>query len=206
MIQEAVAMGNWWLVASSGQLARSCITSSAELSGETSIHPGDSNHYSPDLLPCDFWLFPKLKLPLKGKRFQTINEIQENIMGQLMAIGRTVWGSKVPTLKGTEASLSYVHCFLYLVSLSINVSIFHGTCLLHRPHIGSPVNSSSCAPSQQVATTARHAGKSTWTSQSWLLQMTSVQAYTWLPSYEMLKWQLPSWSLLNSWPSQSQAQ
>ena len=27
MIQEAVAMGNWWLVASSGQLARSCITS-----------------------------------------------------------------------------------------------------------------------------------------------------------------------------------
>ena len=46
--------------------------------------------YSPDLAPCNFWLFPKLKSPLKGKRFQTIDEIQENIMGQLMAIGRTV--------------------------------------------------------------------------------------------------------------------
>ena len=34
--------------------------------------------YSPDLVPCDFWLFPKLKSPLKGKRFQTISEIQEN--------------------------------------------------------------------------------------------------------------------------------
>ena len=42
--------------------------------------------YSPDLAPCDFWLFPKLKSPFKGKRFQTISEIQENTTGQLMAI------------------------------------------------------------------------------------------------------------------------
>ena len=82
-------------------------------------------HYSPGLVPADFWLFPKLKSPLEGKRFQTINEIQENMTGQLMAIGRTMWGPKVPTLKGTEASLSYVQCFSYLVSSSINVSLFH---------------------------------------------------------------------------------
>jgi len=25
--------------------------------------------YSPDLAPCDFWLFPNIKLPLKGRRF-----------------------------------------------------------------------------------------------------------------------------------------
>ena len=47
-------------------------------------------HDSPDLAPCNFWLFPKLKSPLKGKRLQTIREIQENMTGQLMAIGRTV--------------------------------------------------------------------------------------------------------------------
>ena len=41
--------------------------------------------YSPDLAPWDFWLFPKLKPPLKGKRFHTVDEIQENTMGQLMA-------------------------------------------------------------------------------------------------------------------------
>ena len=34
----------------------------------------------------DFWLFPKLKSPLKGKSFQTIDEIQENTVGHLMAI------------------------------------------------------------------------------------------------------------------------
>ena len=34
----------------------------------------------------------------------------------------------MPTLKGTEASLFYVQCFLYLVSL-INASTFHNTWL-----------------------------------------------------------------------------
>ena len=42
--------------------------------------------YSLDLAPCDFWLFPKLKSPLKGTIFQTINEIQENLTRKLMAI------------------------------------------------------------------------------------------------------------------------
>ena len=37
--------------------------------------------------------------------------------------------SQVPTLKETAASLFCVHCFLYLVSSSVNVSIFHSTCL-----------------------------------------------------------------------------
>ena len=115
MIQKAVAMGNWWLAASSQQRTHSCITTCAEFFGETSNHPGDSAPYSPDRAPCDFWLLPKLKPPLKGKRFQTVDHIQENTTGQLMAIGRTVWGPKVPTLKGTAASLSCVPCFLYLL-------------------------------------------------------------------------------------------
>jgi hypothetical protein len=32
--------------------------------------------YSPDLAPCDFFLFLKMKLKLKGCRFDTIEEIQ----------------------------------------------------------------------------------------------------------------------------------
>ena len=44
----------------------------------------------PDLVPWNFWLFPKLKSTLKGKRFQTVNEIQENTTRKLMACGRTV--------------------------------------------------------------------------------------------------------------------
>ena len=35
----------------------------------------------------------------------------------------------MPTLKGTEASLSYVHCFFFLVSSSVKVSICHSMWL-----------------------------------------------------------------------------
>jgi hypothetical protein len=39
--------------------------------------------YSPDLAPCDFFLFPKTKLKLKGHRFDTIEEIQAESQGML---------------------------------------------------------------------------------------------------------------------------
>jgi hypothetical protein len=32
--------------------------------------------YSPDLAPCDFALFPKLKMKLKGRRFEKVSDIQ----------------------------------------------------------------------------------------------------------------------------------
>jgi len=35
--------------------------------------------YSPDLAPCDFWLFPKLKSALKGRRFPDLSDIQRNV-------------------------------------------------------------------------------------------------------------------------------
>ena len=50
----------------------------------------------------DFWLSPKLKSPLKRKRFQIINEIQENTMGQLMAI---------PTKDFAEYSEQWKRCW-----------------------------------------------------------------------------------------------
>jgi len=42
--------------------------------------------YSPDMAPCDFWLFPKLKMPLKGTRFQSREDIMRNATDQLRAI------------------------------------------------------------------------------------------------------------------------
>jgi [histone H3]-lysine36 N-dimethyltransferase SETMAR len=37
--------------------------------------------YSPDLAPCDFWLFYEMKKALKGKRFQTSQEAQTACQG-----------------------------------------------------------------------------------------------------------------------------
>ena len=110
MIQKATAMGNWWLA-----VHHDNAPARAEFFGKTSITLMTQPPYSPDLVPWDFWHFPKLKSPLKGKRFQIIDKIPENIKGQLRVIRRTVWGPKVLTLKGTGASLSCEQCFLYLL-------------------------------------------------------------------------------------------
>ena len=37
--------------------------------------------YSPDLAPCDFWLFPKVKMTMKGKRFESIQDIKQPRQG-----------------------------------------------------------------------------------------------------------------------------
>ena len=42
--------------------------------------------YSPDLALADFFLFPKLKPSLKGRRFQAVEEIEENSIRDLRAI------------------------------------------------------------------------------------------------------------------------
>jgi transposase len=39
--------------------------------------------YSPDMAPCDFWLFPKLKRPLKGSRFDSREDIMRNATKEL---------------------------------------------------------------------------------------------------------------------------
>ena len=42
--------------------------------------------YSPDLSPCDYFLFPKLKLPLKGRLFEDVQDIQAAVTSSLHAI------------------------------------------------------------------------------------------------------------------------
>jgi hypothetical protein len=41
---------------------------------------------SPDLTPNDFWLFPKTRSALKGRRFRDIEDIQNNVTTALKAI------------------------------------------------------------------------------------------------------------------------
>ena len=42
--------------------------------------------YSPDLVPCDFWLFPKLKTTLKERRFQSREEVMKKTTEELRNI------------------------------------------------------------------------------------------------------------------------
>jgi len=57
-----------------------------QLSGkrQTSVVPHPP--YSPELAPADICLFPKLKTTLKGRHFQTIEEIQENVQAEALVL------------------------------------------------------------------------------------------------------------------------
>ena len=42
--------------------------------------------YSPYLAPRDFWLFPKVKMTMKGKRFESIQDIEAATTAQLKTL------------------------------------------------------------------------------------------------------------------------
>jgi len=68
------------------QCAGSRVTPHPQLSGKTSDICCAPSTYSLDLAPAYFFLFSKLKPTLKGRYFQTIEEIQENAIRELHAI------------------------------------------------------------------------------------------------------------------------
>ena len=123
IIQKATAMGNWWLAASSQQCARSHITSRAEFFGKTSSHPGDSAPLQPRFRSLLLLPFPKTKITFKreeisdhwwdsGKYNRVADGDWENCV---RAQGANSEGDRVTT----------VLCTMFLVSPSVNVSIFH---------------------------------------------------------------------------------
>ena len=115
MTQKAAAMGNWWLAASSWQCPCplmhhiSCRDFWWDIKSPRWLSPLHSRFGDLQLLA-----FSKTKKIYNGKRFQTIDEIQENTTGQLMETGELC---QVPRclLCPIEAPLSYVQCFLYLL-------------------------------------------------------------------------------------------
>ena len=46
----------------------------------------DHPPYSPDLAPCDFWLFPKLKSVVKGLHFASVDEIKDRVTRELRCL------------------------------------------------------------------------------------------------------------------------
>ena len=50
--------------------------------------------HSPDLASADYFIFPKVKSNLKGRRFNTISDIQNNVTSELKTIpaAEFYWG------------------------------------------------------------------------------------------------------------------
>jgi hypothetical protein len=61
--------------------------------------------YSPDLAPCNFFLFPKTKMKLKGRRFDTTEEIQAESQRPINTDRKGLPG-RVPKMKETVGPVS----------------------------------------------------------------------------------------------------
>ena len=64
---------------------------------------------SPDLVPCDFWLFPKLKSPLKGGRFEnaTVRQYTSSVNGVSLP---TDWSHRRVTVHGGTVRSLLIGC------------------------------------------------------------------------------------------------
>ena len=126
MVQKAAAMGNWWVAASSQQHTRSWITSHADFFLWNIKSPNDSAPLQPRFGTLRLLAFPKTITFERG-------EISDCWWDSGKYDGATDgdWENYVRTqgasVKGAEASLSCVQCFI--LSSSVDVSIFHITWL-----------------------------------------------------------------------------
>ena len=92
--------------------------------------------YSPDLVPCNFCLFPKLKSPLKGRDFRPSLRFRKIQRGSWWRLGELC---EVPRayFEGDWGIIGL--CTMFLVSCIFNKILYFSYCisgyLLDRPHI-----------------------------------------------------------------------
>ncbi|UYV84152.1 hypothetical protein LAZ67_X001346 [Cordylochernes scorpioides] len=77
----------YWKLLHDNELAhRAIIVRDYLVKHSVSVLPHPS--YSPDIAPCDFFFFPKLKMTLKGRRFSSSSEVIENATVELNKFGK----------------------------------------------------------------------------------------------------------------------
>lgn len=83
---EMYRSGEWFLLHDKAPVHSSLIVSQFLAGKSVTVinHPP----YSPDLAPADFFLFPKLKVALKGQRFDNVETIQKNVTAVLNTISK----------------------------------------------------------------------------------------------------------------------
>ena len=111
MIQKATAVDNWWLAASSWQCACSCIMSHVDFLAKHQITQVTKPPYSPYLAPCDFWLFPKLKSPLKKINFRLLMRFRKIWWSSWWQLGELCEVPRCPLWRGLRH-----HCPMFSVS------------------------------------------------------------------------------------------
>jgi len=81
---ECSAPGSWSLLHDNAPVYRAVAVQ--EFLARKQVSVLNNPPYSPDISPCDYFLFPKLKLQLKGRLFEDIQDIKRAVTLSLRAI------------------------------------------------------------------------------------------------------------------------
>ena len=65
--------------------------------------------YSPDISPPDYFLFPKLKMKLKGLHFADVAEIQEAVTGELKKVQKQEFSAAFHKLYDRKKACIYAN-------------------------------------------------------------------------------------------------
>ena len=61
--------------------------------------------YSPDLAPCDFFLFPTLKKILRGRQFDDVADLQRAVQSAIASLGTSAYRTdSIHGLKGVKGA------------------------------------------------------------------------------------------------------
>jgi hypothetical protein len=82
--EEAARLGQWFLHHDNAPSHTSLVLQ--KFLAEKNIPVITQPPYTPDLAPSDFWLFPTLKMGLKGTHFASMEDIKSNATGELWNI------------------------------------------------------------------------------------------------------------------------
>jgi len=92
--------------------------------------------YSPDLAPCDFFSFPKIKSTLKGNRFELVeavkakatelmNKLSEDDLQHCSNSGRFAWSSVGIGERSTLGVTTFLLCNFFNKNVLISVRLFY---------------------------------------------------------------------------------
>ena len=100
---ELWSAGNWLLRDDNVPSHRALVT--REFLAHNSIITLPHPPCSPDLAPCDFFLFSKMKMQLKGRRFDRVEEIQRESQNVLGTLREQEFPARVPAVVTTLGSM-----------------------------------------------------------------------------------------------------
>ena len=86
---DLYASGDWFLLHDNAPSHTAIVATQFPAKNRVTVinHPP----YSPDLAPADYFLFPKIKIALKGEFFEDISTIQQNVTRELKAVPETMF-------------------------------------------------------------------------------------------------------------------